>query len=266
MSNKGSSGSVGGLIFSVIVLIALVPKPVWIFIGAVAAVAVLTWALHAIVTAVAAHRAATEERARQDKAQRAAATKHEREQRIRQEKQHRIDTLGDLNAQLVESALSAVKQVTGSEAARAGWLGDVDFSADIAAITANFEKAYALRRVTGTLSALTKPRADDRKILAEAKRTIADLECAAIERVELIGKCATEARLIDTSLRTEREDARVAEQRAELHAKLSAMLYGIEAAPDNTPTDSAVDAVLARVQAYREIKNQIQLARDSETS
>ncbi|MDH6199092.1 hypothetical protein M2272_005759 [Mycobacterium frederiksbergense] len=112
------------------------------------------------------------------------------------------------------------------------------------------------------LSALDKPSVEDRKILGEAKTTAANLERAAIERVELIGKCATEAQLIDKSLRTEREDARVAEQRAELHAKLSAMLYGIEATPDTTPADSAVDAVMARVQAYREIKNQIQQARD----
>jgi hypothetical protein len=113
------------------------------------------------------------------------------------------------------------------------------------------------------LSALDKPSLDDRRILAEAKTTVASLELAAIERVELIGKCATEARLIDKSLRDERKDARTAEQRAELHAKLSGMLYGIEATPDTTPTDSAADAVMARVQAYREIKSQIQQARDS---
>lgn len=110
---------------------------------------------------------------------------------------------------------------------------------------------------------MDKPSVDDRKILAEAKTTTANLECAAIERVELIRKCATEAHLVDESLRNEREDARTAEQRAELHAKLSAMLYGIEATPDTTPTDSAADAVMARVMAYREIKNQIQQARDS---
>jgi hypothetical protein len=40
------------------------------------------------------------------------------------------------------------------------------------------------------------------------------------------------------------------------------MLYGIEAAPETTPTDSAAEAVMARVQAYREIKNQIQQSRD----
>ena len=42
------------------------------------------------------------------------------------------------------------------------------------------------------------------------------------------------------------------------------MLYGIEATPDTTPMDSAVEAVMARVQAYREIKNQIQQARHDE--
>ncbi|MDZ7887695.1 MAG: hypothetical protein U5N53_34570 [Mycobacterium sp.] len=56
------------------------------------------------------------------------------------------------------------------------------------------------------------------------------------------------------SLRTEREDAKGVEQRAELHGTLSAMLYGIEAAPDKAPTNSAVDGVMARVQAYREIE------------
>ena len=156
--------------------------------------------------------------------------------------------------------------VAASEAAREGWLSDVDFSADIQQITDIFEKAHALRELIRTLSALDKPSAEDHRILSEAKTTAANLECAAIERVELIDKCATEAQLIDKSFQTEREDARVDEQRAELHAKLSAMLYGIEATPDTTPTDSAVDAVMARVQAYREIKNQIQQARGKTTT
>ena len=158
--------------------------------------------------------------------------------------------------------MAAVRQVGASEAARTGWLGDVDFTADIQQITDNFQKAHALRKVADELSALDKPSPDDRRILAEAETTVANLELAAVERVELIGKCATEARLIDKSLSDERKDARTAEQRAELHAKLSGLLYGIEAAPDTTPTDSAADAVMARVQAYREIKSQIQQARD----
>ncbi|WKG04654.1 hypothetical protein [Mycolicibacterium sp. HK-90] len=261
MSSSKSSPGAGGLIFFVFVLIALVPKPVWIALGIIAAVSVVTWALCKIAAAVEKRHTEAQERARIEQAALAADAKRQREERIRQEKQRRIDTLGKQNAALVESALSAVKQVAASEAARAGWLGDVDFSADITGITDNFEKAHALRGVIGKLSALDKPSAEDRKILAETKTTAAHLEVAAIERVELIGKCAKEAQLIDKSLRTEREDARVAEQRAELHAKLSAMLYGIEATPETNQQDSAVDAVMARVQAYREIKNQIQQAR-----
>lgn len=38
---------------------------------------------------------------------------------------------------LVESAGTSVKQVLASEAARAGWLGDVDFTADIKGIAGN---------------------------------------------------------------------------------------------------------------------------------
>ena len=58
------------------------------------------------------------------------------------------------------------------------------------------------------------------------------------------------------------EDALTAEQRAELHGKLSALLYGVEAAPDASAVDSGVDRVMARVAAYREIKKQIVAARD----
>ncbi|WNG87771.1 hypothetical protein C6A87_000265 [Mycobacterium sp. ITM-2016-00317] len=242
-------------------LIAMVPKPVWIFIGILAGCALVTWLVYSVVSAEQKRRDAAEERARADRAKQAAAAKREREERARKEKQRRIATLGKANAERVDKAVSAVKRVSESEAARAGWLGDVDFSTDIQWITGNFKQAHDLRRVADKLSALDKPSADDRRILAEANSTIARMVKAAIERVDLIEKCAKEAQHIDESLRTEREDARLAEQRAELHAKLGAMLYGIEAAPTANPTSSAVDAVMARVQAYREIKNEIEKAR-----
>ncbi|GAA2531760.1 hypothetical protein [Mycolicibacterium diernhoferi] len=249
------------LIFGILFLISLIPKPVWIALGICAGIAVVVWIVYAIVQGIEKDRIEAGKRAQAEKAARAAAAQREREERARKEKQHRIDTLGKSNASLVEEALAAAQQVAASEAARAGWLGDVDFSPDIKAITDGFAKAHALGAVTGKLAALDKPSADDRRILAEARTTVANLECAAIERVELIASCAIEARHIDASLRAERHDAKVAEQRAELHAKLSAMLYGIEAAPQTTPTSSAVDAVMARVQAYREIKQQIDWAR-----
>ena len=203
-------------------------------------------------------------RAEQQQEEDARKVEQEREEDARWFKQQRIKALGAKNAAFVESAQAAVQQVTASEAARAGWLGDIDFTADIRGITDSFRKTHSLRKVADALSALDKPSADDRKILAEAKATADALEVTATERVKLIEKCATEAKLVDESLKKERKDARTAEQRAELHAELSGMLYGIEANPAETRTNSGADAVIARVQAYREIKNQIQCARDDQ--
>ncbi len=176
-------------------------------------------------------------------------------------KQRLIAELGSENAALVESAEAAVKRVTDSEAARAGWLGDVDFSADIAAITESLRKAHELSDVAEQLSKLDNPNPHDRKLLADAQRTTADLAATATGRIKLIQQCAVEAELVDDSLRQERKDARTTEQRAELHAKLSSMLYGIEATPNPDLGSSTADSVIARVQGYREIKNQIQLVR-----
>ncbi len=186
-----------------------------------------------------------------------AAAKDERSRR----KQRLVAELGSKNAALVESAKAAVKRVTGSEAARAGWLGDVDFTADIAAITDSFRKAHELNDVADQLSTLDNPSANDRKLLADAQRTAADLAATASSRITLIQQCAAEAELVDDSLRKERDDARTAEQRDELQAKLSSMLYGIEATPSMDSGSPAADSVIARVQGYREIKNQIRLVR-----
>lgn len=260
-SNDGCAGAAGTVIVFVAVLIAAIPKPVWIAIGVVLGVASL---VAVVVKLAAAYQERQAEALAQEEAGRAAqaaADKRQREERARTKKQQRITALGAKNAELVESAQTAVKRVAATEAARKGWLGDVDFTPDLQSITDSFQKAHSLRKVADQLSVLDKPSTDDRRILAEAKTTIANLECAALERVELIKKCAVEAGRIDESLRNEREDARTAEQRAELHGQLSALLYGIEATPVPAPGNSAAEAVLARVQAYREIKNQINQAR-----
>lgn len=194
-------------------------------------------------------------------AKQAEIAKQEAEERKRKLQQRRKELYGR-NAASVSSALRAVKKVVDSEAARAGWLGDIDFKPDTEVIVENFRKAHALQKVANRLSALDNPNADDRRILAEANATIAGLEAVALKRVELIKQCATEAEHIDESLKKERADARTAEERAELHAKLSGMLYGIEATPDTTKSDSAAAAVMLRVEAYREVKNAIQRARD----
>ena len=207
------------------------------------------------------YRTEMQKRAQERWKAREPATTNGRGQNARQKNQRLVAELGAKNAAVVESTEAAVQRVIGSDAARAGWLGDVDFTADIAGITDSFRKAHELRNVAQQLATLDKPSADDLKILADARRTADDLVATATTRSELIQKCAREAKLVDESLRKEREDAKTAEQRAELHAKLSSMLYGIEATPSAPPANSAADSVMARVQAYREIKNQVQLAR-----
>ncbi|EID14880.1 hypothetical protein [Mycolicibacterium phlei] len=249
MSRKSDGTGVGGLIFAIFILIAMIPKEVWIALGVVAGLGVLI----ALISWVA-------KKHEQYVAAKEARELAEQKERTRRERQHRIETLGKDNAALVESALAAIDELSETEAARTGWLGDIDFSADIAAVTANFEKAHSLRQVIGELSALRNPSEDDRRILAEAKETASELESTALQRINMIGQCAEEARLIDRSLQEEREESRTAEQRAQLHAKLSAMLYGVEAAPRTTPQSTGADSVMARVQAYRDIKNQISVS------
>lgn len=260
-SADGCATAIGVVFVVIVVLIAAIPKPVWIALGCIALVAALLAVIARMASAVEKRRAEAQEQERVEQEAQQAADKRRREERARQMRQQRIDSLGAKNVARVDAARDAVKRVVASEASRAGWLGEVDFAADIQGITDSFGKAHALRKVAAQLSTLDKPSSDDRRILAEAKSTAADLERAANGRVDLIGRCAHEAQLIDKSLCSERADARTAEQRAELHAKLSAMLYGVEVAPDAAPADSAADAVMARVQAYREIKNQIQQAR-----
>ena len=147
------------------------------------------------------------------------------------------------------------------QAVREGWLGDVDFSVDIQGITDTYARAQQMRRVTWELQALSSPTADDRRLLSEAHATATQLEAAATARVDLILRCALEAQSIDESLRREDEQAQTAAAREALHRELSTLLYGVGAAPSAEAADSAADRVMARVAGYREIKQQITLAR-----
>lgn len=213
------------------------------------ALAKVTW------ETIEAYRNDFKDRARQKSVAQEAAAAAKRGQR----RQQLIADLGTDSAALVESANAAISRVAASEAARGGWLGDVDFTADIAAITENLRKAHELRATAQQLSTLNQPTAQDQKILADAQRIATDLEAKANKRIGLIRQLAVEAEKVDSSLRREREDTRTAEQRAELQAKLSAMVYGAEALPTtDTGESTAADSVMARIQAYRELKNQIQ--------
>lgn len=249
--NDSNSGCVSfvALVLAVSVLMAI-PTGAWIAIGVVVGVI-------AVIAIVAAAVGSHNER---KEALVAAAEAERRAQAITDEKA-RVARLGKGNAKRVDSAIKAAEQVAASEAAREGWLGEVDFSIDIAEISEGFERAVALRSVADELKRLDSPTAEDRRILSEAKTTVSRLEDAAKKRVDLIARCAVEARLIDESLRKERADARTAEQRVQLHGELAAMLYGLEAAPLTPAGDSGADRVMARVAGYREVTAQIRLAR-----
>ncbi len=258
-SGKLRFGPVGavGAIFVIAIVAALsggLPRPLVI----VVVVGVLLFALGKVSwEAIEHYRNEFNRNAQEKREAQEAAAKEERSKR----KERLVAELGSKNAALVESAKAAVKRVTDSEAARAGWLGDVDFTVDIAEITDIFRKTHELNDVAEQLSTLDKPNDNDRKLLADAQRAAADLAATASSRITLIKQCAAEAEMVDDSLRQERDDARTAEQRAELQAKLSSMLYGIEATPTMDSVSHAADSVIARVQGYREIKNQIRLVR-----
>ncbi|KAA0098894.1 hypothetical protein CIW49_13535 [Mycolicibacterium sp. P1-18] len=160
----------------------------------------------------------------------------------------------------VMKAKSSVQLLMATEAASTGWLGDVDFASDLEEIEDHFRRIVALRIMVAELTALPKPNSDDRKILADAKATTSRLERKADERVKLLEQCASEARHIEDSLQQERDDARLAAAREKLHGDLAAMIYGAESTAPSS-SESGADAVIARVQAYREIKGELERAR-----
>lgn len=119
------------------------------------------------------------------------------------------------------------------------------------------QKAHGLRLTADRLAELKDPSEGDLQLLAEARDTADGLEHAANARIELIERCAVEAGLIDASLHADREAARIAAQRSELHSELSGLLYGVEVTPPGIPGESQADQVMARVAGYRDLKRQI---------
>ncbi|MEZ5131299.1 MAG: hypothetical protein R2763_06155 [Mycobacterium sp.] len=95
-------------------------RPVWIALGVVAAMSVLTWLSYKSWIAWEKGRAAAQEEERARKAAQEAAAAAWRAEQARRAKQEMIHNLGAKNAARVDSARAAVNIVIGSEAARAG--------------------------------------------------------------------------------------------------------------------------------------------------
>lgn len=171
------------------------------------------------------------------------------------ERMQRVADLGPPGAKLYERAESAVRRILSTEALKSGWLGDLqaaDFSADLEMIAANSRAAEELRQLSNELSEIPNPNAEDRALLGEARRKVVKLDRQSVERIELLEKCWEKAKLIDVSIREEREQAALAEKRDDVHGRMAAALYGADTTPDRP--SSAADRVLGFEAAYREIK------------
>lgn len=183
--------------------------------------------------------------------------------RQKAERKKRVEELGESAVKLIERAESASKRVVETEAASMGWLGDpdeLDFSPDLTMITTNLEAGSHLRKLANELKALPDHSDADRARLDAAKRSAEKLWQQANTRARLLEECAVQARRIDESLKQERERAQLAEQREDVASRLDAALYGVAAAPESPPSDSA-DKVIALVAAYQEIKGSLELDR-----
>ncbi len=171
--------------------------------------------------------------------------------------QQRLAAFGAEGARLYEQAAAAVAQIAGSEAARAGWLGDpsdFDFRSDLAAMAANLRRAEEIRKVRGEGLSIMHLTAADEKMLEDAGRAISALENAAKERSRLIGECALQAADIDTQLADDRERGVSAKRREDLRNRLGPMLYGTQNMPAEMLPSESADVVKARAAAFRELR------------
>jgi hypothetical protein len=179
------------------------------------------------------------------------------EQQREFEEQQRRASFGEKGARLYEQAAASVAQISGSEAARAGWLGDpadFDFRSDLTAIAANLRRAEQIRKVRGEGASIKHLTATDEKMLEDAQGAIAALENAAKERSRLIGECARQAADIDAQLADDRERGVSAKRREDLRNRLGPMLYGTQNMPAEMLPSESADVVKARAAAFHELR------------
>jgi len=176
--------------------------------------------------------------------------------RLELEELERICDFGAEGARLYEQAEASVAEIAGSEAARAGWLGDpsdFDFRADLTAIADNLRRAEEIRKARGEGASITHLTAADKKMLRDAQRAIAALEKAAEERSRLIGECDRQTIYIDAQLADDRERGVMAKRREDMRNRLGTVLYGTQNIPAEIPSESA-DVVKARAAAFHELR------------
>ncbi len=198
-----------------------------------------------------------DEKRKKDEARRLELEKAAIARRLEFEEQQRRASFGEKGARLYEQAAASVAQISGSEAARAGWLGDptdFDFRSDLTAIAANLRRAEQIRKVRGEGASIKHLTATDEKMLEDAQGAIAALENAAKERSRLIGECARQAADIDAQLADDRERGVSAKRREDLRNRLGPMLYGTQNMPAEMLPSESADVVKARAAAFHELR------------
>lgn len=163
---------------------------------------------------------------------------------------------------MLDGAQAAIDRIERSEAATGGWLGnDLDFTSDLTAIRENCRATIELNGLIKELSDLADPGSDDRAMLDDARTKARQLAARSRQRVSDLRTCADKAEEIDQSLRDDRARAQLAEKRDDVRSRMAAKLYGIEAAPSDTPS-SSVDKITALAAVYQEIRDKVEREAD----
>jgi len=195
-------------------------------------------------------REATERKQAEQDEKRAAARKVVAERK-------RADSFTKDGLALLQRANSAVDEVNATEAARDGWLGeptDFDFSADVGRISEALLQARRIEKVVERSKKIPDPSPDDVAMLRDAEKTVKTLRAEAKGRVKILDDCVKQAREIDRLLAEERHQQEVDRQREAARRQLAAELFVARVRPSTRDSDTA-DAIAARVQAFRELKN-----------
>ncbi|WP_143695104.1 hypothetical protein [Williamsia sp. 1135] len=154
----------------------------------------------------------------------------------------------------VEKARSAVAVITSSEAATGGWLGDIDFTADLFWIASSAVEASAMQELITKL----KPsrRASDKQAVSAGKVWLDARRKKLDERVKLLEDAAKHARAVDERLRRQQEaSARLAlrDEESARMAGLRTRLVGNERPNLVEPSNEAVEAIRARAEAFYDV-------------
>ena len=132
-------------------------------------------------------------------------------------------------------------------------------------IADTLREVIALRTAAAEWAAIPDATADYDRMLRDAQRGATKLETAAAERVKVLRDRASQAERVDQTLRQQREQAAITEQRDDVRSRLDAMIDGVEMTPSGPSSDST-DAVKARVAAFLELKEIIEEQRRNQTA